>query len=136
RSNALPKSFFGAIDPKRHIPRNNVVFVGVISLNGAFLLDFDLGAQMLNFGALIAFMGVNAAALMRYYVREKEKRLRNLIPPVLGFAVCLLLWLNLSRTAQLAGSIWMAAGIAYGAWKTRGFRGDLVNFDIPADNEV
>src|SRR5208283_3525557 len=54
RSNALPKSFFGAIEPKRHIPRNNVVFVGAVSLIGAFILDFDLGAQMLNFGALIA----------------------------------------------------------------------------------
>jgi amino acid transporter len=136
RSNALPKSFFGAIDPKRHIPRNNVIFVGVISLIGAFLLDFDLGAQMLNFGALIAFMGVNAAALVRYYVREKERRLRNLIPPALGFAVCLLLWLNLSRTAQIAGSIWMATGIAYGAWKTRWFRGDLVDFEIPAEDET
>jgi amino acid transporter len=135
RSNALPKSFFGVIEPKRRIPRNNVVFVGVVSLIGAFLLDFDLGAQMLNFGALIAFMGVNLAALVRYYVREKEKRLRNLVPPVLGFAVCLLLWLNLSRTAQIAGSIWMAAGIAFGAWKTRGFRGELVNFEIPAEDE-
>src|SRR5450759_2906919 len=136
RSNALPKSFFGAIDPKHHVPRNNVVFVGAVSLIGAFLLDYDLGAQMLNFGALIAFMGVNAAALMRYYVREKEKKLRNLIPPTIGFVVCLVLWLNLSRTAQIAGSIWMAAGIAFGAWKTRGFRGDLVNFEIPADDDV
>jgi len=106
--------------------------VGAVSLIGAFLLDYDLGAQMLNFGALIAFMGVNLAALVRYYVREPQKRLRNLLPPVLGFAVCLLLWLNLSRTAQIAGGIWMAAGIAYGAWKTRGFRGELVDFDIPA----
>jgi amino acid transporter len=133
RSNALPKSFFGAVDPKRHVPRNNVVFVGVVSLIGAFILDFDLGAQMLNFGALIAFMGVNAAALVRYYVRATEKKLRDLIPPAIGFAVCLLLWLNLSRTAQIAGSIWMAVGIAFGAWKTRGFRGELVNFEIPAD---
>ncbi|HUB78787.1 MAG TPA: APC family permease [Bryobacteraceae bacterium] len=136
RSNALPKSFFGAIEPKRRVPRNNVVFVGVLSLIGAFILDFDLGAQMLNFGALIAFMGVNAAALMRYYVRESEKQMRNLIPPLLGFAVCLLLWLNLGRTAQIAGSIWMAAGVAFGAWKTRGFRSDLVNFDIPAEEEI
>ena len=135
RSNALPK-FFGAVDPKHRVPRNAVVFVGVVSLVGAFIIDYDLGAQMLNFGALIAFMGVNAAALMRYYVREPEKRLRNLIPPALGFAVCLLLWLNLSRTAQIAGSIWMAAGIAFGAWKTRGFRGELVNFDIPAEDEA
>jgi amino acid transporter len=136
RSNALPKSFFGAIEPKRHIPRNNVVFVGVVSLIGAFLVDFDLGAQMLNFGALIAFMGVNAAALMHYYVREKEKKMSHLIPPLLGFAVCLLLWLNLSRTALIAGSIWMAVGIAFGAWKTHGFRGNLIDFEIPAEDEV
>ena len=136
RSNALPKSFFGVIEPKRRIPRNNVVFVGAVSLIGAFLLDYDLGAQMLNFGALIAFMGVNLAALVRYYVREKEKRLRNLAPPVMGFAVCLLLWLNLSRTAQIAGGTWMAAGIAYGAWKTRGFRGELVDFEIPAEDQA
>ncbi len=133
RSNALPKSFFGAVEPKRHVPRNNVIFVGAVSLAGAFVMNYDLGAQMLNFGALIAFMGVNAAALMRYYVREPSKKLRNLIPPVLGFAICLLLWLNLSRTAQIAGSIWMGAGIAFGAWKTRGFRGELVNFDIPEE---
>ena len=38
-----------------------------------------------------------------------------------------------SRTAQIAGSIWMAAGILLGAWKTRGFRGELVQFDIPVD---
>ena len=132
RSNALPKSFFGAIDAKHRVPRNGVVFVGVVSLLGAFLLNYDLGAQMLNFGALIAFMGVNAAALIRYYVRQKDKKLRNLIPPALGFAVCLLLWLNLSRTAQIAGSIWMAAGIAFGAWKTRGFRAELVDFDFAA----
>jgi hypothetical protein len=77
-------------------------------------------------------MGVNAAALIRYYVRQKDKKLRNLIPPALGFAVCLLLWLNLGRTAQIAGSIWMAAGIAFGAWKTRGFRAELVDFDFAA----
>lgn len=136
RSNALPKSFFGAIDPKRHVPRNNVVFVGAVSLIGAFLMDYNLGAQMLNFGALIAFMGVNAAAIMRYYVRAQEKKLKDLIPPLLGFSVCLLLWLSLSRTAQIAGSIWMAVGIAFGAWKTRGFRGELVNFDIPGDDEA
>ena len=135
RSNALPKGFFGAIDPRRHIPRNNVLFVGAATLIGAFALDYDLGAQMLNFGALIAFMGVNLAALLRYYVREREKKLTNLIPPALGFLICLLLWVNLSRTAQIAGSIWMFAGIAFGAWKTRGFKGDLVNFEIPPDSE-
>jgi putrescine importer len=132
RSNALPK-FFGHVDSQRRVPLNSVVFVGVTSLVGAFVLNFDIGAEMLNFGALIAFMGVNAAALMHYYVREKKKKLGNLIPPSVGFAVCLLLWLNLSRTAQIAGATWMVAGILFGAWKTRGFRSELVQFDVPAD---
>jgi hypothetical protein len=30
----------------------------------------------------------------------------------------------------------MATGIAYGAWRTRGFKAELVNFDIPAEDEA
>jgi len=45
RSNALPKSFFGAVDPKRRIPRNNVIFVGAVSLAGAFTISYALGAE-------------------------------------------------------------------------------------------
>jgi len=132
RSNALPKGFFGAIDPKHHIPRNNVLFVGAIVLSGAFFLSYALGAEMLNFGALIAFMGVNAAALLRYFVREPRKKLSNFLPPALGFLICLGLWVNLSRPAIVLGSIWMALGIAFGIWKTRGFRAEL-SFEIPGD---
>jgi amino acid transporter len=138
RSKALPERFFGAVDPKRHVPRNNVIFVGVIALAGALLVAFKLfsyglGAEMLNFGALIAFMGVNLAAFLRYYVREPEKKFSNFFPPLAGFVICLLLWWNLSRKAWIVGSIWMAVGIAFGAWKTRGFRGNLINFELPPD---
>jgi putrescine importer len=136
RSNALPRAFFGTVDPKRRIPRNNIFFVGVVTLTGCFVLDYDLGAEMLNFGALIAFMGVNIAALLRYYLREPQKRLINLIPPVLGFCVCLLLWLSLSRTAQVAGAAWMLVGIGFGAWKTNNFRGELVNFDFSTEDNA
>src|SRR6202790_3101274 len=133
RSNALPKSFFGVVDAKHRVPRNNVLFVGAIALIGAFVMSYGLGAEMLNFGALIAFMGVNAAAFMRYVVRDRKWTLSFVLPPVLGFLICFLLWMSLSRKAVIAGTIWMAVGIAFGAWKTRGFRGDLVNFDIPAE---
>lgn len=133
RSNALPRSFFGAIDRKNHIPRNNVLLVGALALAGAFSMSYALGAEMLNFGALIAFMGVNAAAFAHYYVREKQKRLTNLVPPLLGFFICLFIWWHLGRPAKIAGGIWMLAGIVYGAVKTRGFRGSVVQFDVPAD---
>jgi putrescine importer len=143
RSSALPKSFFGVISPKHNIPRNNVLFVGAVALIGAIVLPlisisadltgYGLGASLLNFGALIAFMGVNAAAFTRYFVRQREKRLTNFLWPVLGFVICFVLWWNLAAQAKILGAIWMAVGIAYGAWKTRGFRGDLVNFDLPPE---
>jgi hypothetical protein len=88
---------------------------------------------MLNFGALIAFMGVNAAAFLRYYVRSDQKKLGYLVPPVFGFLICLGLWLNLSKPAIIVGSIWMAAGIAFGIWKTNGFRKQL-SFELPPED--
>lgn len=132
RSNALPKSFFGVVDEKNRVPRNNVIFIGVIVLIGAFFLSYGLGAEMLNFGALIAFMGVNAAAFLRYFVRAPEKKLWNLIPPVVGFVICLALWVSLSRKAMVVGSIWMIVGIAFGIWKTNWFRKPL-SFEVPAE---
>jgi putrescine importer len=134
RSNAIPKSFFGALEPKRRIPRNNVVFVGLLALAGTTVLSFERAAELLNFGALLAFMGVNAASFVRYFLRERQKTITNFLVPVLGFTVCLLLWLNLSRPAKIAGVIWMALGIGYGAIRTRGFRSELVSFDIPEES--
>jgi len=46
--------------------------------------------------------------------------------------ICLGLWLNLSRPAKIVGSIWMIAGIAFGVWKTRGFREQLF-FEAPPE---
>jgi len=138
RSNALPKSFFGAVDARHRIPRNNVIFVGACGLAAALLVtvgmfSYGLGAEMLNFGALLAFMGVNAAAIVHYYFRQSERTLLNLLPPLAGFVICFALWLGLSRPAKVAGIIWMAAGIAFGAWKTHGFRRSLIDFNLPAE---
>ncbi|MGH9744847.1 MAG: APC family permease [Candidatus Acidiferrales bacterium] len=134
RSDGIPKSFFGALDPKNRIPRNNVIFVGAIALIGAFYVSYERGAELLNFGALIAFMGVNAAAFVRYYLRAKEKRWPNLVFPMLGFLICFFIWKNLGHSAIVLGAVWMAVGIGYGAVKTKGFQSELVQFDIPPDD--
>jgi putrescine importer len=134
RSDGIPKKFFGALDPKNHIPRNNVIFVGAIALVGAFLISYERGTELLNFGALIAFMGVNAAAFVRYFLRAEKKQWSNLIFPSLGFLICLLIWRGLGKNAMILGGVWMAVGIAYGVVKTKGFKGDLVRFDVPPDD--
>ncbi len=134
RSGAIPRAFFGAIEPERHIPMNNIVFIGAIALAGAFLISYERGVQLLNFGAFIAFMGVNAAAFVHYFRREHDKHWLNSVSPALGFLICFFIWLNLSRAARIAGTIWLAAGIVYGAVRTKGFRAGLVSFEVGADN--
>lgn len=136
RSNAIPKSFFGTIEPKRRIPRNNVLFVGIFALIGTSFLTFERAAELLNFGALLAFMGVNAASFTRYFLRERNRAWSHFLVPILGFTVCLLLWLNLSRSAKIAGVVWMLLGIAYGAIRTRGFKAELVSFEFPDETET
>jgi len=137
RSGALPTGFFGYVDAKRRVPRNNVLLVGALALVGAFALErfggYDLGAQLLNFGALIAFMGVNLAAFAHYFVRMRMRTLGNALFPLVGFAVCFLLWINLSSSAKILGAAWIAAGVTFGALRTRGFRRSLVNFDTPPE---
>lgn len=144
RAGALPRSFFGAIDPRRQVPRNNIIAVGVFALVGAGLLEFfsahlgggayEVGAQAVNFGAFIAFAGVNAAAFLRYWVHAEKKTFLNFALPSLGFFICVFIWFNLSRTALILGALWMAAGIAYGAVRTRGFRDAIGGFDPVTDS--
>ena len=81
RGNALPPGrSFGAIEPNRRIPRNNILAVGAFALAGAGILEFfagqlgggayEIGAEALNFGAFIAFMGVNAASFIHHWRHE------------------------------------------------------------------
>lgn len=134
RSDAIPCKFFGVVDPVHRIPRNNVIFVAAIALAGGMSISFERAVELLNFGALLAFMGVNASAFCHYYLREKRS-LYNFLMPATGFTICLFLWWNLSLRAKLLGVVWMAIGVAYGAYNTRGFKRELVNLNIPIDQE-
>lgn len=129
RDNALPRGFFGHVDPKSQVPRYNVMLIGAACAGGAFVLSYQLGAELLNFGAFIGFMGVNAAAFLHYFVRGK-RTVANFLPPLLGFLICLAIWLSLRTPAKIGGVAWLVIGMAYGAWRTRGFR-DPIRFEAP-----
>jgi amino acid transporter len=115
RDNSLPQRVFGAVDTKHHVPRNNVLIVGAIALTGAFLLSYQQGAELLNFGAFIAFIGVNAAALVHYKFRSKEKVKFPFLIPALGILVCAFIWIHLSHSAQILGVLWICVGLIV-AW--------------------
>jgi putrescine importer len=133
RDKALPPSFFGYLDPKRQVPSRNVILIGVICLIGAWVITYEVGAELLNFGALIGFMGVNVSALVRYYIRG-TRNLANLLMPLAGFLVCFGMWVSLRNTAKIAGIVWLAGGVLYGAYKTDWFR-KPIKFDLAGSVE-
>jgi len=108
---ALPRSFFGSLNPVRRIPQNNVLLIGAIVLVGALTMSYQLGTELLNYGALLAFMGVNvASAVLAWRTREAGFWVA-IVLSLLGFVVCFFLWLNLGPTARWAGTIWAAIGV-------------------------
>lgn len=133
RDNAIPRKFFGVVNERTRVPSNNIILVGVFVLAGAFLLSYPLGAQLLNFGALVAFMGVNASAFTRYFLRAEKKNFWSMLLPVLGFAVCFYLWFSLDIKAKIVGLCWLSAGVLYGAWRTSWFRRPLLFVDFSKD---
>lgn len=108
---ALPRRFFASLSRKNRIPRNNVVLVGAVCLAGAMVFSYQLGTELLNFGALLAFMGVNAASMLRGW---REGRLTQWFPMLLscgGFLTCFFLWINLGLLARIVGIVWALAGV-------------------------
>jgi hypothetical protein len=99
------------VSPKTRIPRNNVLLLGAITLFGTFLMTFEQGAELLNFGAFIAFIGVNAAALIHYKFRSQEKVAFAALSPLCGMLVCTFIWFNLNLNAKLLGAAWIVVGL-------------------------
>lgn len=109
---ALPRKFFGALEPKRRIPQNNVLLIGAIVLAGALAMSYELGTELLNYGALIAFMGVNVASAVLGWRTGRSSQWLPILLSSLGFVVCLFLWVHLGSLARVAGTIWASLGVA------------------------
>lgn len=125
RDGALPTKFFGYLDPLRRTPDYNLYLTGAVIVLGGLTLSYQTGAELLNFGAFIAFMGVNLAALRHAWGNPGKSLnwfLGQALPPLLGFLVCLYIWSSLRTGAKVAGAAWMLAGVIYFAWRTRGFK--------------
>jgi putrescine importer len=141
RDNVLPRRVFGHLRSDGSTPSYNILIIGVLTFIGAIVLNrfgnaYELAGEMLNFGAFLAFMGVNLAAFWQFTVaRAPEHRCNILIDallPLAGFAFCGAIWWNLHSLAKIVGGIWFAVGIAYMAIRTRGFRASPATIDFSA----
>lgn len=110
---ALPRRFFAAVHPKNRIPRNNVLLVGGICLGGALVFSYQLGTELLNYGALLAFMGVNVASMLRGWRHGRFSQSAPILLSLAGFVTCALLWWNLGPLAKAVGTGWALVGILF-----------------------
>jgi amino acid transporter len=108
---ALPKRFFGAIHPRNRIPRNNVLLIGGVCLAGALVMSYQLGTELLNYGALLAFMGVNLSSVMLGWRNGRFTQWAPMLISAAGFLTCLFIWTNLGPLARIAGSAWALVGV-------------------------
>ncbi len=124
RDGVLPKRYFGSLDNRTNSPLFNTCFIGVITIVGSLTLSYEHAAEVLNFGAFLAFMGVNAAVIRTFFFNRRPGQ-RNLlidvVTPTIGFLFCLTIWCSLPILAKWIGGGWLVAGILYQAIRTRGF---------------
>jgi putrescine importer len=134
REGALPgRRLFAHLDAKSGSPSYNVAFVGGLSCLGAFLLNYEQSAELINFGAFLAFMGVNAAVIrhsFKVHFSEPGHRIfSGVLLPAFGFLFCLSIWLNLSRPAKITGGIWFLVGLAFHFARRRRGVEPVINFE-------
>jgi putrescine importer len=134
RDNVLPRKLFGYLDPVKSNPVLNLILLGLLAFAGSLLFSLERAAELLNFGAFLAFMGVNLATIRQYYFGSGRKHERRLLSdaliPGFGFLFCTAMWLSLPRAAKMVGGLWFATGLAYDAWRTRGFRTAPIMIDF------
>ncbi len=129
RDNVLPRKFFGHLKPGTSTPTYNIILIGILSFGGAVLLNYygsayQQAGELLNFGAFLSFMGVNAAAFYQFGILQKagkRKILIDIVLPAIGFIFCTVIWWNLNPLAKTAGGIWFVIGVVYLASKTKIF---------------
>ncbi|HEX5470393.1 MAG TPA: APC family permease [Lacipirellulaceae bacterium] len=133
REKVLPRAFFGHLSPRTNIPNYNVILISVVILAAIPLIDYERAATLVNFGAFLAFMGVNLATIREYYFRRRDGEpgvMADLLVPGLGFLFCLAIWLSLPLPAKIGGGAWLLIGLLFDAIKSRGFRVQPVPIDF------
>jgi amino acid transporter len=132
RDRVIPLAALVRISPASGAPHLNILFVGALAAAGAFVLNYERSAALLNFGAFLAFMLVNAACIRKCFFSAPtgERQMRHLLIPGAGFMFCLWIWTSLPKAAWIAGGAWLGAGIVWGAVRTRGYRSSSLRIDF------
>ncbi|MCM2461388.1 hypothetical protein ALP39_200463 [Pseudomonas marginalis pv. marginalis] len=125
RDGVLPKRIFGVTSKRFGTPVSASLVVSLLSLI-ALEISLDLASTMISFGALTAFSFVNLSVIKHFLgdkgLRGPQALLRYGLIPLIGLSLTLWLWTSLSVTTFEVGLAWLAGGLLYLLWLTKGFR--------------
>lgn len=122
RDGIMPRKVFGHVSARFSTPTFAILVISIISL-AALWIDLGFLASIVSFGALVAFSAVNLTVVKHYYFDSDERNvLNNLVLPLIGFALTVWLWFNLSALTLWVGLVWLAIGFVWLLAVTRGFQ--------------
>lgn len=126
RDGVISRRIFGHLDPRFATPTRSIYLMGALTLISSVFLRFEIAVELLNFGAFAGFILVNLSVIRHFYFRlgqrQRTQVFTNLIFPACGVVFCAYLWISLSSKAKISGFVWLAIGVCYLAFLTRGFR--------------
>jgi amino acid transporter len=134
RDDVIPRKLFGHLSQHRGTPIYNEWLIGGLAYIAVMTIPWQRSAEMVTFGALLAFTAVNFAALMQFWFAAEAKTtrqfFRDAFVPGFGCVFCFGLLLGLQPWTKYAGLVWLVAGTIYAAYRTRLFRmrATLINF--------
>ena len=138
RDKVLPHKVFGELHPRLRTPVFANLIVGFLGLSALFV-SLATASTMISFGALAAFTFVNISVIAHYVVRSRRRSgselVRYALVPGLGVAFNASLWTSLSGTAFEIGLTWVAFGVVYLAFLTRGFRRPIPDLALDETDE-
>lgn len=115
RDRQLPAAL-ARVHPRFRTPYVAVVLVAVAMAVVAlgFVSHLDILLSLCNFGALVAFLFVNASVIAYHRLQRRSPRwFRHLVLPALGLAVIAYVLSGLSASAIVLGISWLALGVGY-----------------------
>jgi putrescine importer len=125
RDGSLPRPVFARLHPTYRTPVIANVVVGAFGLTALFI-SLATTSSMISFGALAAFSFVNLSVI-KHYVIDGGRRgagaiVKYALIPFLGVLFTLYLWTKLSGFTFRIGLGWLAVGLVWLLYLTRGFR--------------
>ncbi|MTI81817.1 MAG: APC family permease [Firmicutes bacterium] len=125
RDKMMP-SVLSKVHPKYKTPYVSTLVVAVIAITIGVAISMDQLTSLVNFGALTGFLFLHLSVFSHYIIRQKKRDaaslFKYLLLPGCGFGIIFYVWISLQPEAKTLGFIWLAVGLLYSAYKTKGFK--------------